>query len=1475
MQKTSRRVLAIVLALVMALSVFSISASAAVENYNDDYESTTHSVFKHTEQTLAPGVTQYTNYAYTKADGKQMVYYVTTADVTRDDVMLQVSYKGMQHESYGMEKLTQTVATANAKYSDPSNPEYISDYYSVVSATNGNGYNMTTGQPSGVWAMGGEVIQDYTGSTGFFAILKDGRPVMGKTVAEWNAYKADPGIEEAINAFGSILVWDGQPAVNATGAYYTDRASRTMMGITEDNKVILIVVDGRQEPFSCGASMAELAQIMIEAGAKYAFNLDGGGSTTYMAKNEGTDDCVILNRPSDGSERAISNGLIIASLAAPSNVFDHVVMNVENDYVMPGASVAFTATGASPAGTSAEIPAEVTYTADNGTVANGVYTAGSAAGVDTIKAVYNGQVVGSCEVNVVVPDSIEFTGASIACPYGKTTDIGVVPMYGVHEVSFVPENVTFTLGDNSFGTIDAAAMTFTATDAPLSNTKTTLTVSTNCEPSVSATVDLQVGKGSEVIWDFEDQKTDEFSLFDYYNSGVRGSFDIVNSETGKVRNGDYALAINYDFSQLTYYEDYIDLMFCHNAEQMKAHGNTKDADGVIMGGAPEDFTYITGATGIGMWIYIPDEVDAKGLNPRFFFGFKKTATSAWTRGTSGMKLLVDVQHLPTDNWYYYYADLSAYSSYAALTLECSRSLASNGTSKNGQKGYPTNYYAGPCFEFYVEDSAWKGYNNKSYNSKFTLYIDDYTVDYSSVVADREAPEFGSAVYATTGMWQAETFTDGITMTNNDVDFGINASSAKAYIDGNEVACTYKNGKIAIDKALVLADGPHTVKFTVEDNNGNMGYKNLNFVVNTGSGYDTIVVKPHDETLTETPVGSLYYIDLVATDISKIKSATATLKVNNVNDWEPQGAVVADGFEMAYTNEIGDAGELTVTITKTGEVTESGEAVLASIPIRAWYPHNDLGMDSSWIITTKKCVYPMDIQMVTKAGSIEYVDSAANIGAFSADKIQIDSEAMCEYGYIGVQKGDATSWHTHDAQPMEDKPATCTEDGYTGRTFCADCNSVIDWGTVVPATGHNYVIVDGVLKCEHCGDLFNGEFTDGKTYIDGVPAQGWVDNKYYDDGVFVTGIVPIDGVYYEFNDEGISQGKYTGLVQDEDGYAYAKIGVLSGGWIDIDGDWYYFDETTLRNVATLDNGYVVYDFEEDGKLVSGKWYTDKEGTKYYYGPDFYHSHAVTSHYDMFADIDGDRYCFNYKGYRYENDVVPVCESNTEKYLFCYFDKDGKFTGIANGLTDWAGNTYYLFDGQTIPYYGLVEDGGYYYYVNDGGKIVKNADKYINTDNGILVNDKSVGKTTQHFDENGRMVVEEIKNGLVGDYYYENDKKIAYKGLILVDGYYYYVNDGGKIVKDMRKYVTTANGLTPNGIVVEKTYQNFDSEGHMFVEIPKGKNGLIGDYYYENDKKIAYKGLILVDGYYYYVNDGGKIVKNADKYINTDNGERPDR
>lgn len=64
---------------------------------NGSFVSETHDVFQHTESTLVPGVEQYTNYAYAK-DGKQMVYYVATADISRDDVVVQTSYL-KQHEN--------------------------------------------------------------------------------------------------------------------------------------------------------------------------------------------------------------------------------------------------------------------------------------------------------------------------------------------------------------------------------------------------------------------------------------------------------------------------------------------------------------------------------------------------------------------------------------------------------------------------------------------------------------------------------------------------------------------------------------------------------------------------------------------------------------------------------------------------------------------------------------------------------------------------------------------------------------------------------------------------------------------------------------------------------------------------------------------------------------------------------------------------------------------------------------------------------------------------------------------------------------------------------------------------------------------------------------------------------------------------------------------------------------------------------
>ena len=54
---------------------------------------------------------------------------------------------------------------------------------------------------------------------------------------------------------------------------------------------------------------------------------------------------------------------------------------------------------------------------------------------------------------------------------------------------------------------------------------------------------------------------------------------------------------------------------------------------------------------------------------------------------------------------------------------------------------------------------------------------------------------------------------------------------------------------------------------------------------------------------------------------------------------------------------------------------------------------------------------------------------------------------------------------HDTQLVGAKPATCTEDGYTGDEVCKTCGETVTKGEVVKATGHHYK--DG--KCTDCGE----------------------------------------------------------------------------------------------------------------------------------------------------------------------------------------------------------------------------------------------------------------------------------------------------------------------------------------------------------------------------------------------------------------------
>lgn len=117
---------------------------------------------------------------------------------------------------------------------------------------------------------------------------------------------------------GPLLVKGGKPSLDPLKEKFGEQFSsvrhpRTAVGSNKDGDIFFVVVDGRQA-MSRGATLAELADLMVQLGCDQAINLDGGGSSTMVVGG------VVLNRPSDGIERAVANGVVIGTAQQATDV---------------------------------------------------------------------------------------------------------------------------------------------------------------------------------------------------------------------------------------------------------------------------------------------------------------------------------------------------------------------------------------------------------------------------------------------------------------------------------------------------------------------------------------------------------------------------------------------------------------------------------------------------------------------------------------------------------------------------------------------------------------------------------------------------------------------------------------------------------------------------------------------------------------------------------------------------------------------------------------------------------------------------------------------------------------------------------------------------------------------------------------------------------------------------------------------------
>jgi hypothetical protein len=165
----------------------------------------------------------------------------------------------------------------------------------MVLVRDGRVVRTSTRLPSDTPVKGRLLIGRGPGATALRALEKGSRVTLGTRL------QGSPTVAITGNQF---LIDDGLVKV------VDDRElhPRTAIGIDRDTRrILLLVIDGRQS-FSRGYTMVELAELMMDLGADEALNLDGGGSSTMVARLP-SGEVGVVNSPSDGRQRSVANGL--------------------------------------------------------------------------------------------------------------------------------------------------------------------------------------------------------------------------------------------------------------------------------------------------------------------------------------------------------------------------------------------------------------------------------------------------------------------------------------------------------------------------------------------------------------------------------------------------------------------------------------------------------------------------------------------------------------------------------------------------------------------------------------------------------------------------------------------------------------------------------------------------------------------------------------------------------------------------------------------------------------------------------------------------------------------------------------------------------------------------------------------------------------------------------------------------------------
>ena len=760
-----------------------------------------------THNAIANGVS-YSKIVMRNKNNQQAIGYMTEIDLTKN-VKLKATYDGYYTAgSTAAERVTNAQTIRSGQWSMKETTRLAEDYSTiadpagtVVMATNGDYFNMGTGEPTGYLVMEGNVIK--TSYEPYFAILTDGTAVIR------DAGTPTDDVMEAIS--GPIyLLQNGEIQVTADGSMNP----RNSVGIRVDGSVVFFMAEGRLAPRSIGMDCYEVAAILKDAGCVTALYLDGGGSATFAAREEGGE-LKMLSKPSDGHERTISSGMLCISTESQDGVFDHAVISPREELYTPGSAVQFSAVGVDRSGGAAVLPdglvwklAETSATLGTIDPATGLFTANAdSIGVVTVALCQGDTVVGTASVELVKPDTVTFNSDEISLDFEEESDLGLVVRYQNRDVNYKDGDIIWTCSDEKMGSF--AGNTFRAADGY--SVTAFITATSAFDEAVTGMIKTVIGMLPTVVWDFEDHVNEDGTTTpaqDYYcgengilrtfNYGRGGneSIEIVSIDDGEpVRFGAKAMKLNFDFSQ------------CGAVTEGACIGTT---DNVTVEGSP---------TGLGVWVYAPEGVGIKwngdGTNSGLWlraFALNKVGGTVELNYTLEPKdaTLENQPGIYWEGWKYCEATLKA--SDAPFTLLKSQT-------------FRLMFVAGTQM---VEPRVG------------AIYFDNFQFVYGTNTDDIDNPQVDSITF------NNEELMDGGTVYGSTFDLrasfsdapgkyatGVDGSTVRLYVDGvnvtDKAVLVAGDGHIDLYK-MKLANGTHSVTVSLRDGFGNETSETRYFIV---------------------------------------------------------------------------------------------------------------------------------------------------------------------------------------------------------------------------------------------------------------------------------------------------------------------------------------------------------------------------------------------------------------------------------------------------------------------------------------------------------------------------------------------------------------------------------------------------------------------------------------------------------------------